>query len=287
MRKPYGFWKSPDNIVAEARKAMQEHGWDALPGAKVLQLQGHAILVTSATTYHGGLNALRILLGEPAKKPRSLRREKGAGYWQNESNFLREVRQILKAEGWEKLPTQAKLAERGYSNIIGACRHYGGLAEARILLGESNVRKRGQWKDLQFAIAQAKKFIKENKLQRLPSEASMRKLGNNSLVIAITRYHGGMHDFRKILGDMPRTKVGSWKNPAYFFSEIEKYFAEFPNYKTLPSRNQMVTDGYGGLACACFDYYGGLRNARKSIAEHSNQPSEQEQLEVLVGGYDA
>ncbi|MBI2499170.1 hypothetical protein HYV88_02920 [Candidatus Woesearchaeota archaeon] len=69
--------------------------------------------------------------------------------------------------------------------------------------------KSGQWKDLQFALQQAKLFLEKHpEYEELPRARIMYRLGVFTLGHAIYTYHGGFPVFRQLLNEyMGRTSV--------------------------------------------------------------------------------
>jgi len=218
MRKPNGYWKHPENIAAEARKAMQELGVATLPGADTLHKAGYTRLVSGAQKYHKGIPGLRKLLDQKER----LQREKGI--WKSPVFTIQQAYKAMKEQGWTTLPSQRILQNSGYCQLARA----------------ANI------------------------------------------------YHDGIPGLRKLLGQQERKKRedGIWKRREYILQQAQQAMQE-KGWTTLPSAKVLGRHGYSQIANAAYRHHGGLLRLRKLLAEQLKQPSEQEQLEVLVGGYDA
>jgi len=86
-KKPNGYWKKEENVLAEARQAMKEQEWGTLPSATILKKHGYHSLNTAINQYHGRIQNIRTTLGQNnIRKPH--------GYWQNLDNALAEARKV-------------------------------------------------------------------------------------------------------------------------------------------------------------------------------------------------
>tara|TARA_Y100000310_G_C20645016_1_gene796049 strand:- start:963 stop:1814 length:852 start_codon:yes stop_codon:yes gene_type:complete len=69
-RLPNGTWKELNYILEKALEAIDENGWDELPGGTKLCQIGYGALATSIHRYHGGFLAFREKLREYIGQPR-------------------------------------------------------------------------------------------------------------------------------------------------------------------------------------------------------------------------
>jgi len=291
MRKPHGYWQDPVNVVAEARKAMQEQGWDTLPGASTLKKHRYSGL-TNAANYHGGMFGLRGLLGQKSlKRPRN--------FWKDPLNVVSEAQRVMREQGWDVLPSKRVLCEHGYSSLPNvAAKYHGGMSGLRELLGQrgfsrlkkehgymSKMKKpKGYWKDPDNIVAAVRSMFEKEGWEILPSQGVLCKRGYSSIVGGAT-HHGGMNGLRGLLGqEMLIRPYGFWKDPVNVVAEAKKAMEQH-GWDTLPGDKTLRKHGSGSI-CNAATYHGGMSGLRKLIAERLQQPTEQEQLEVLVGGYD-
>jgi len=279
LRKLLG--KNKEYIVQEALKAMQEQGWTTLPSSEVLAKNGYSALC-SAVKHHGGFTGLRKLLGqESLKRPN--------GIWKSQEYTLQQARQAMEKEGWAKLPSTKILEKHGYFPLLGAAsKYYGGLRGLRKLLGQpENLPKPGKWKDPAYITEQALKAMQEQGWTELPSGMVLKEKGYGCITDAANRYYNGLPGLRTLLGqENPRKGYGLWKDQEFILQEALKAMQK-EGWERLPTTQVLRKHGYEQLIAASYKHHDGIRGLRRLVSEHMNQPSEQEQLEVLVGGYGA
>ena len=90
--KPQGYWKDLDNILAEARKIMGEHGFEKLPGQQRLSTLGYSSLANAIIKHHGGFRRVRILLGQQEQRVKD-------GQWKNIEYTLDQAREAMEKAG--------------------------------------------------------------------------------------------------------------------------------------------------------------------------------------------
>src|SRR3989344_6327567 len=59
--KPPRYWQNMDNVLAECEKAMEENGWEGLPGTTTLKREGYNTLVSGVERCHKWSNIRKIL----------------------------------------------------------------------------------------------------------------------------------------------------------------------------------------------------------------------------------
>jgi hypothetical protein len=218
-QKPNGYWKSLDNCISEAKRLMKEHNYDRLPPTKKLNELGYGGLTTAICNYHGGFPNFREKhLGE--KEPLRI---KPNGYYTLE-NTIFESKKLMKEHGFDKLPTQIKLKELGYGGLNNAIsKYHGGFTNFRELLGEELSRKpRGYYQSLENTISEAKKVMEEHGFDKFPSGNKLIEIGYVSLSDAISRYHGGFHNFREILNQ----EIGIKSKEEHLTELVEDYLKD-------------------------------------------------------------
>ena len=62
-------------------------------------------------------------------------------------------------------------------------------------------------------------------------------LGHSGLAAAITKYHGGFHEFKKLLGEDVK-EMPDWKNLNYTIKQARMFMKEH-GFGTLPSANKL------------------------------------------------
>jgi len=265
-RKPLGFWEKEENVIAEARKFMEEHSFETIPSSNKLTELGYSSLSVAISKYYGGFHKFRNLLGEEQKI-----REKGI--WESLDYTIQQAEEIMEKHGFETLPSSDKLNELGYSSLgIAIPKYHGGFHKFRELLGEEPIRRKGSiWKSLDYTIQQAQEFMKEHNLETFPTNNKISELGYSGLSTAISRYHGGFHKFRKLLGQKPkRTEHRKWKSLDYTLQQLRAMMQEH-NLETLPSQKKLHKLGYSGLSGAISTYHGGFHKFRKLLGEEQKR----------------
>ena len=69
IRRSEGLWQDPDYIVNEAKKIIDQHGFETLPSSRILTDLGYFSFVSSISRYHGGFPAFRELLQKHMNQP--------------------------------------------------------------------------------------------------------------------------------------------------------------------------------------------------------------------------
>jgi len=275
---PRGFWQDPFNVVAEAKKIMGKENWKTLPSQKTLVENGYS-RITNAAVYHGGMSGLRELLGQDVL-------ERAKGYWKDPANIIAEAKEAMEKEGWDILPSSEILKDHGYGSLVTSSKYHGGVTAMRKLLGQPRLkRSNGFWKDPIKVVVEIRRIMQEQGWDTLPGGAVLAEHGY-SMVAFSASYHGGMSGLRKLLGEKSlRRPNGYWNDPANIVFEARNIMDEH-GWDTLPTQRTLYKHGCGAIASAA-KHHGGIPGLRDLISKSLQQPTEQEQLEVLVGGYDA
>lgn len=197
-RKPKGYWKNKQNRIKEAKKVMEKEGWDRLPCDTILIKHGYSGLNNAIIRYDRGMKKMRKLLGQ----------ENIFGKLKNLNYVLSMAKEIMKKEGWERLPANRILERKGYSGFSGAMREYHrGITNIRKLLGQQNYLKPYKyWKKWENVERKLKKAIKENNGE-FPSKNKLIKLGYGGIINPIKDYFGGMSAVREKIGYNEQTRI--------------------------------------------------------------------------------
>jgi len=265
LRKMNGIWKDRNYVVNEVKRIMDENNIDSLPGYKSLCKLGHYSLASSISKYHGGFRNFRESLGEE-----QVEREKG--YWLSIENVIEEAERIMDEYNFDDLPGQVVLNRLGHGSFVAATNRHGGIRKLRERLGQKNkTRGGGVWKSLDFTLEQATKFMEEHELDTLPSGEELRRNGYSSLTHAINSYHGGMNNFRRVLGDKERRKRSEDLNDLNYIINETKKVMEKHNLKILPPGNKLHEMGYGFIVNAVNRHHGGIRKLRERLGQENKR----------------
>jgi len=280
-KKPNGYWKVEEHVLAEAIQAMNDQEWDALPSDAQLKQHGYSSLSIAIPKYHGGMNAFRTKLGQqnPDTKP--------DGYWESLENTLTEAKQAMREQGWVTLPPQKEFRKHGYNSLIAAMsKYHGGIQTFRTILGQTNTKKpHGYWQKLENVMIETIQAMQKHNWDTLPSSDNLVKHGYSSLRSAICKYHGGLNKFRTALGQKNIKKPnGYWHSLDNTLLEARQVMQLY-RLGTVPPSHVLRTLGYSALALAVSKYHGGIRHFRKLVTEHTTGKTQKQQLEELLDEY--
>lgn len=255
-----GYWKNWNNVKKELEEIINELGH--FPRFKELNEVGRSSLNIGMKNF-GGARKVREILGYDQKT-------KPSGSWQNLEFTLKEARQAIKNENWDKLPRHDILIKYGYSSLsIAIVRYHGGFRKFRELLGEKqNMIENGRLKNLEYCISQMKKIMQDNNLSKMPGQKKLRELRYSILSTAISKHHGGLYEFRRLLGeDHKVVKRNSWKSLEFTLEKTKEFFTEHPEYETLPNNYILRQLGYSSLGSAISNNHGGFYRFRKLLCQ--------------------
>lgn len=263
--KPRGYWKDLENVLAEIERVKQEHGFTELPSSFQLEELGQCSLTQAVRKYHGGFAALRERLGA--------RTFLAPNTWKRLDYVLGQLKDVMRAHEFVQVPSDRTLRQLKYHALANAIvAYHGGFGKIRKRLGQKPMRAPdGSLRDRAYVIKLAKKAMREYKSATLPPQHELNKRGYSSLCIAVTKYHGGMAAFRRLLGQEPlHTEDGAWKDQAYMLAETRKVIDKH-GFEALPGSWTLNKLGYSGLAAAISQYHGGFTEFRKLLGHQAPQ----------------
>jgi len=276
--KPKGYWDDKKNVLKEVLSLYEKHDWEQLPSSRELAEMGHSSLV-NAIIRHGGFSKLREELGE---KPRIIE----AGKWMNLEFVLEKAKKVRKNCGKKTLPRYEILATTGHSSLAHAISSYHGWDKIRELLGEEpdNTTPAGVWPDQEYTKKKAVECMEELGITRFPSLKYLHENGYGGLANAIHRHHGGVVEFRTLLGQKPdRVARNQWKDRDYAIDQAKEAKKE-NGWETLPGF-RILRHGYSSLCKAISAYHGGYIAFRISLGELPEEHDQKEILEALIDSY--
>ncbi|MEK6871624.1 MAG: hypothetical protein AABX16_01855 [Nanoarchaeota archaeon] len=195
IKKQSGFWEKWKNAQPILKKLNKELGH--FPTQRDLQREGYGTLANVITHKYGGINAVRERMGVETER-------KDKGYYHDPKNIENETQQILQQNPQLKgvLPSAYWLQKNGHGALCaGIQKTYGSyklFREQKGLPKDIQVES-GKWKNLEFTLQQAKKFMDKQGLEEFPGSLTLSKCGHSSLGAAIEKYHGGLPLFREKL----------------------------------------------------------------------------------------
>lgn len=240
-RREDGHW-TLENTLAECRKLMGAEGH--LPAQNWLRAHELSYLA-SAIDQHGGMHAIRNVLGDEAP-------EAPKGYWTRKQAYAKyqELTDKLGAA-----PSINKLNELKLGGLTDAInKKYGGLRAVRKALGLSQPRlDNGYWTP-ERTIKACKHIVAEE--GRIPQQSWLQKHAPSGLSTAIGK-HGGLQKMRQRLGVYEETnKPDGYWNKTNTLKEAKALVAEL-GY--LPAGSQLAEMNKSSLNGAIVKHYGFAR----------------------------
>ena len=274
--KKRGFWKDWSNVDNELETISKKLGH--FPSYEELKTDNYPLL-RGIEHHHGGYGVVREKKGLPLS-------QKSKGYWNELENVISEARTFVEENDLERLPAGDVLSEMGASSLTNGIMKNGGFHKIREILGEDQmVKESGVWMDIDYCLEIARNIKKDLDLTSLPSGVKLRELGYSNLPLAVHRYHGGMSEFRKLLGeDILRVDSQLIRDEGYVLDECEKLLLE-NDLDELPTERRFAELGQGSLIGGIKRYHGGVVAFREKLREHMGQPAEDEKLEEMLEAY--
>jgi len=228
-----------------------------------LNKMGETSFTAVISKYHGGMPSFRIKLGEiPIRK---------RGMWNNEY-IEQEAKRFMKENNLSNLPGTKILRELGYGDLASAIEVFGGFKKFRNRMNlERPIREKGELRNREYVVAEVKRIMQENGLDKMPGQKELFLLGQSSISHAISRFHGGFYEFRKSFGEEPLfMPSGIWQDRKFALNEAKKVKIKH-KLNTLPCSATLRKLGYGTLSSVIDKYHGGYRNFRKLLGEEQTK----------------
>lgn len=259
-RKPRGYWKDEQNVLAEIAAWRAEHK-GTFPTQTLLSKSGNSMLAIAIHSF-GGFRKLREKSGEPQVRQTD-------GHWRD-FDLVRSAIQNWQTEHG-RYPGKADLEATGNAGLANAItRHHGGFLAVRRRLGESlDDRPYGYWKDFDNVRTVIEAFRAEH--GRFPSSSDMDRIpGASSLSNMIARHHGGMNAVRAQLGaKIVQEQKDHWRNFENVRSPLEAFHRANGR---LPTHGDLVSAGLTSVSSAISVYFGGYAAVRVRMGQTDVRP---------------
>jgi hypothetical protein len=269
----YRIWSNVRNAI---RAFVDKEG--KFPTDRKLR-QDYTGLSSAIQRHHGGLRAVANKIGYEVERKEDY-------FYSDYGIILEETERVMRDNELKNVPSKVKLEKLKESGLSRAITLNGGFRKIRKEMGERKIlAKPGIWKNNDYTIEQARIIIEEENSDELPSQERLKELGHYDLVRAIQKFHGGFHDFRKLLGEEPKnTKRGTWKDLENCIETVIQIMHE-DDLDSVPRSNYLGDKGYNGLSSAISQYHGGMPYFRSLVEERLNLESDNDQLEGLLDDY--
>ena len=248
-KRPYGYWKKPENIHAELLKFIYEHSQAAVMPTQSELIEAGRPDLAGAIRRYGSWKKVADELGlvlSSIVKPRSLNltfctnlKLRSGGmrpymYWRDFDNLRTELVHVLEALRQDEeselcegvLPSASQLEGIGRSDIVRAIRMHGGWNEVTKRLNlSSSVRAKEYWTEFSNVEAEIRRIIQENgsSSQRnvMPQLAKLYECGSPGLYNAVVRRFGGSARVAKRMGLETVKKPNGYWTLANIKKELE------------------------------------------------------------------
>ncbi|MDO8508094.1 MAG: hypothetical protein Q7S27_00250 [Nanoarchaeota archaeon] len=222
-RNAPGTWRNIKYCLQQARRLTRKHNLEKLPCHEDLTMLGYPSLAGAIEKYHGGYHVFRSLLGEEENRRKT-------GLLEDRDYVIQQLKKLMKEHGIGTIPSAYQLRKWGHTSLAAAVHnHHGGFNALRESLGERPRKEAdGAWKSLDFTLEKAKEFLQEHSVYgTLPGGWTLHRLGYNSLIRAIQKYHGGFNYFREKFNEYMGIKSQSRRE--HLTSLLEDYIGEENN----------------------------------------------------------
>jgi SAM-dependent methyltransferase len=250
-RKRHGYWEDFANVTFELLNFIAEHGTPGvMPKQNELTQTGcHSLAV--AIDRHGGVFTVAQRLGlqlSHAQHP--------DGYWDDFATIERKLFAYIEKHGTQGvMPSRAELIKAGLGDLAGAFDKYGGSSAAAERLGlRMKIKPMGHWDDFTNVERALSAYIEAyGTTGVMPTASGLQKAGQNSLVIAITKKHGGMACTAERLGlqlSSTAKPPNYWDNIAHIELAIREFNETRGMPGVMPTGGELKKAGRSDLASA-------------------------------------
>lgn len=242
------------SVLEESERAIfirQEAQALLLNGGVLTRKTAPLVMSGAERFYPGGVNGLRVDLGQPVLKRRN-------GYWNPETTEV-EAQRFFEEHNDFSLPLLAKNKEN--SLAVAVNKYPGGLAALREKLDLEPKRKPNSYWTPENIEAEARQFMDQGQSF---TTSTLKQEGRNDLLIAVTRkYPGGIRGLQEKLGTPVRRTLSYWEDPANIEAEAR---AVYDRAGGLTQASAKGIKNLGMLWEAIRRYYpGGLEELRVNL----------------------
>lgn len=251
-QKRRGYWNEFANLKRELVDFIQKHGTlGMMPTKTELQQAGRKDLIHGLDK-HGGYQTVAELLGLEV-----VYTAKPSGYWDDFTNVERELLEFIGKQGtFGVMPTHGELQKARRTDLTVGIRKHGGyqsIAKRLALKLAYNAKSPRYWNDFSNLERELVAFINERGTHGLmPTSEDLKKAGNNSLSIAISK-HGGFSKVAQKLGlQLTHTLKprGYWNDLTNVERELLAFVEEHGTPGVMPTNEAIKRAGCSSLAYA-------------------------------------
>lgn len=190
LKTPYGRWNDLEYAKERARRFMEKHKLDNLPGFSYMRKHNAEGLATAIIRYHGGFRRFREKMGLAQIKVER-------GCWSSLEYRLKVATEAMKKGNYLTLPSETKLKKLGYAYLPKAIRIYdGGMGNFREKLEQLTEHL---YEDKEHTISITREVLRTHNIPNLPEPQILTELGYPRLAEAIELRYGGREEFAKMI----------------------------------------------------------------------------------------
>lgn len=268
-KRPYGYWKKPENIHAELLKFIHDHSQAAVMPTQSELIEAGRSDLAGAIRRYGSWKKVADELGlvlSSIVKPRSLNltfctdlKLRSGGmrpymYWRDFDNLRTELVHVLEAMRQDEecelcegvLPSASQFEGIGRSDVVRAIRIHGGWNEvAKRLNLSSSSHAKEYWADFSNVEAEIRRIIQENasssRRKVMPQLTKLYECGSPGLYNAVVRRFGGSARVAKRMGLETAKKPNGYWTLANIKKELELSLLEICNLNSARDPSVMPT----------------------------------------------
>ena len=174
--------------------------------------------------------------------------------------FKSAIERIIKELG--HFPSTKWLRDNKHTSLENYIYKYGGIDAVASELGyKSRSAQLNKWVDKIYCLSELKSLSQN--IGKTPTKSDLEKNGLGGLNQALRKHFGGLRN-AVIEIDLQPTKLpmGHWLD----FENVEKVILDLTEkLGHYPSRDEINSEGFGGMAGAVYKHHGGLINVKKKI----------------------
>ncbi len=180
---------------------------------------------------------------------------KQSGYWQDFTNFERELLTFMEEKGIPGvMPTNEELRKANRNDIANAIRKHGGHQSVAEHLALTYTRKRpNHWKDFANVKHELLAFIEEHGTPRvMPTREELQQFGRGDLINAIAQYGGYLVVAQRLELELAyqRKQPDYWKDFNNLERELLAFIEKHGTPGVMPKNEELTKAGNSSLAMA-------------------------------------
>ena len=264
--KPIAYWLKWENVLTEMPAVSKACGAAGqMPTQDQLLANGYTSLHSAIQKNYGGIYKFAARLELPMQRNMA-----PANHFREFPPLQAALLEFVVEHGTANtMPTRVHLVtHRRYDLVNAMARYHGGMGAVAGRLGLEMTQEQAPdhyWKDLKVVEREVVLWIEQHGTPgTMPTEAQLCASGRADIAGGISDHHSGFKAVTAALGLRPGSNPPSVKPGAYWL-KWENVEAEMPVVskacgvaEQMPTKNQLLANGYSSLSNAITKHYGGL-----------------------------